>query len=563
MKRILTSIAFLCFAVGAWAQDMYDAERLSANNYYGTARSVALGNAVTALGGDLGTIGINPAGSSVNAFSQFTFTPALFFQNTRTAWSVDGSDKLVAAGRGADTKVNIPNCGLTLTLFSGDDNGLKHMTVGFLVNTTNTFLNNARASALNNAGTSFLGNLAANARGLGQRQLPGRLYAAYWSDQFGEYGPEGSCVYAGSNQVVDPTETYAYVPGDLNQEAVIERYGSKTDVILNIGLDFEDKFYLGFNLGLPSARYRNSESFSESAVSPIAFPVYFLDDDGNHEGPENEPTTYYKSSWNEFRFNVDASGVYAKLGFIWLPFEGLRVGAAFQTPTMMGVRESWVYKANSKYEDSKYNSPTISSSPGDANYSLRTPYIVNAGVAYTLGYLGFVSVDYELMDYSVMKYRDADWSFGTSADWIDVNRTINKFCGVSHSLRAGVEVKLLPELAVRAGYSMVTSPERYAKDSDGNRVVAENWHGQEVKDFRYFKDTSHAFSLGFGYSSRKSFFADAAVRLTKYPTTVYAPYYYPDYQAVDKDNKPIEAGMPYFIMDRNIVDVLLTIGWRF
>jgi hypothetical protein len=48
---------------------MYDGLTFSQNNYYGTARSIGMGNAMTAVGGDLGSIGINPAGSAVYNFS--------------------------------------------------------------------------------------------------------------------------------------------------------------------------------------------------------------------------------------------------------------------------------------------------------------------------------------------------------------------------------------------------------------------------------------------------------------------------------------------------------------
>ena len=50
--------------VGANAQTMYDALRFSENNYEGTARTIAMGNAFTALGGDPGAVTINPAGSA-------------------------------------------------------------------------------------------------------------------------------------------------------------------------------------------------------------------------------------------------------------------------------------------------------------------------------------------------------------------------------------------------------------------------------------------------------------------------------------------------------------------
>ena len=66
MKKIVLSAGlFVAAAFFAGAQDTYDAILFSQNHYYGTARSMALGNAMTALGGDLGSIGINPAGSAV------------------------------------------------------------------------------------------------------------------------------------------------------------------------------------------------------------------------------------------------------------------------------------------------------------------------------------------------------------------------------------------------------------------------------------------------------------------------------------------------------------------
>ena len=59
-KAMFTALLSLA-AVAAGAQTMYDGLTFSQNNYYGTARSIGMGNAMTAVGGDLGSIGINPA----------------------------------------------------------------------------------------------------------------------------------------------------------------------------------------------------------------------------------------------------------------------------------------------------------------------------------------------------------------------------------------------------------------------------------------------------------------------------------------------------------------------
>ena len=75
MKKILISLASLMLIASlAMGQTVSDALTFGQNNYYGTARTMGMGNAVTAVGGDLGTVSFNPAGGSVSSFSQFTFS---------------------------------------------------------------------------------------------------------------------------------------------------------------------------------------------------------------------------------------------------------------------------------------------------------------------------------------------------------------------------------------------------------------------------------------------------------------------------------------------------------
>ena len=140
MRKTAITIIFSLAAVALQAQTAYDALMFSENNYEGTARSVAMGNAFTALGGDLGAVTINPAGSAVAGYSQFSITPALTF-STNTAQGVspfdDGSlpyfEKAMKSSR---TRFNIPNVGMTLNWDTGRKSGLKSMTFGFIVNKT-------------------------------------------------------------------------------------------------------------------------------------------------------------------------------------------------------------------------------------------------------------------------------------------------------------------------------------------------------------------------------------------------------------------------------------------
>ena len=134
---ILLTVASM---VTGFAQTAYDAFLFSENNYEGTARSVAMGNAFTALGGDLGSITLNPAGSAVAGYSQFTITPGLPF-STSTAQGVspyaDGTlpyfENKMASKM---TTFSLPNLGLTINWDTNRSSGLKNVTFGFVVNKT-------------------------------------------------------------------------------------------------------------------------------------------------------------------------------------------------------------------------------------------------------------------------------------------------------------------------------------------------------------------------------------------------------------------------------------------
>ena len=85
MKKTASVIIILA-AMSAFghAQTASDAILFSSTDYEGTARTMAMGNAFTALGGDLGSISINPAGSAVAKYSQITLTPSLTLSISRT-----------------------------------------------------------------------------------------------------------------------------------------------------------------------------------------------------------------------------------------------------------------------------------------------------------------------------------------------------------------------------------------------------------------------------------------------------------------------------------------------
>ena len=153
MKKLLYSSLVLglalCFSSALRAQNMYDALNFSTNEYFGTARSMALGNAVTAIGGDLGTIGINPAGSAVASYSQLTFTPGLNISIVNSSFD-NGQGNNVPSGNVRDKGFVIPNFGASIVFDTGNRKGLRSFVFAVTSNQTSQYSFYSEAYGSNN-----------------------------------------------------------------------------------------------------------------------------------------------------------------------------------------------------------------------------------------------------------------------------------------------------------------------------------------------------------------------------------------------------------------------------
>lgn len=576
MKRTIFTALLSLTALAAGAQTMYDGLNYSQNNYYGTARSIGMGNAMTAVGGDLGSIGINPAGSAVAGYSQFTITPNLTISSMNASYSaypVGGADRFTNEQNKRLTRFSMPNIGLTFNWKTGNGTGLKAITYGLVVNGTNNFTGKMLAGGRNDK-TSYQSAIAVAADGYdmdflngysidkdGKRVDRGWDYPYYYGDDFqndpnkGKFAPWNVIANAQAGSIAnygdtdDPSYYWRYraategfsntgkkdangnyiydifLAGPLNQAYSRNITGSKYDVLFNVGFNFGDTFFVGANLGVTSLNYNYDECYKEAAENPSAFEIDFGD----------KGKTCFSDYRTRYSYTADGSGVFGKIGFLWRPVDGLRVGAAVQTPTIMEINERWIQDVNLNYTDASFNG-SAKTPEGEYSYRLRSPYRLNAGAAFTFAGMALVSADYEMTDYSTMKFmsKDGGWSNDTFSS---LNDQIRNCMGVSHMVRIGAEFKPLPEIAVRAGYNFTTTPEYVY---EGNSKTKLN-------------DRINAFSVGLGYSSNGSFFADIAARMTMLADEYISPY--ADYLS--------DLASPMILNKRDIYNVTATIGWRF
>lgn len=539
MKKIVSIALGALVALTASAQSWQDALLFSEYEYGGTARSIGMANALTAVGGDMGSIGLNPAGSAVAGYSTMAITSGVSI-SVANATSADPDFAFGDKVQSSFTRFKMPNVGFVLGVDTGRQHGLKRFTFGFLSNSTADYTGRMYTSGVN-AHNSYCGSIASRAAGYPVEALSGYRAGGqesgynWWNlDQFdatynlawdamtayrsGVIGQEAGAtdgVYLGlTDWNKGGGKTAPVAP--LWQKYGFQTKGYKHDMLVNFGLNYSDTFYIGANLGISLFSYGQGEYWYEAPDDPNTFPVIPFDENPNARFQYLEGKRIYEAK---------GSGIYFKLGALWRPFAGLRLGAAIQTPTWTDVETRMAV----------YNKASVSgvrlydcTSPEwlDA-YSLRSPWRFNAGLAYSFGKVALLSVDWEMANYGRCKFRvrDAAYDYYNQPGYInDANADIHDVLGPSHMLRAGLEVNLTPAFALRAGYALTTSGQHafLGWNDTGDLVVYQLTPEERAALLK------QQFSAGIGYKAG-AFFADLAFRYRTMPKQYFIPYQYYDY----------------------------------
>lgn len=533
MKKTIIVAAFAALAINASAQGVSDALRFGQNEYFGTARSVALGNAMTALGGDLGSVQLNPAGSAVNSYSQFTITPSLNILTGTALYSASGNVDLESSGSisNSKSKLTMPNIGVMMNYKTHRKSGLLNVSFGIVGNATSYF-NDDMSAGGTNRNSSYMGYLGALSTV--NEMTTTELSKAYYNEMPFDLWPtmvgyrSGMIFEDGNGGYMSPVEDIVggkfVLAGPIDQSYGRVSKGNRYDMVVNFGMNFSNRFFIGANLGIVDLDYSFNSYIKESAQTSDAFPVTISD-----------KPDYFQSMKFRQGYSASGSGIYAKIGIIAVPVEGLRLGATIQTPTANYITERAWFSGETEYAHNSFSETIYDDEDYLYNYKFVAPARYSVGAAYTIPGFGLISADYELADFSTSKFRNVNYSSSGSFD--DVNNTISRATGAQHMLRVGAEYTPLSNIAFRVGYNLTTCAERAMGDFD---------------DLQSVSAPTHAFAFGAGYKSAGSFFCDAAVRCSVRPYEYLYPY--PDYD----DNIS-----PEIRIANDLWSLMLTFGWRF
>jgi hypothetical protein len=425
MKKIFYASFILLNTLPGFSQNANDALRYSLISYGGTARFMGLSGAYGAVGSDFSSLSQNPAGIAVYRKSEFTISPGLYSTTTELKYfgetNSDFRNNLLLGNMGMVFALNLNE--------SRDDGVLKGLQMGFGMNRLNNFGNRIMAEGFND-GKSLLGLYADDANNGGNPFNDDDL------DPFTtRLAYDANLMVFDSGNVNNRAHWWVDMPGQVLQRKTIQFTGSSREILLSGGANFGHKLYLGLTLGFPSVRYEEESNFSEQdsrGLSSNADPQFNFD-------------AVKRSEFLLTRGN----GFNLKFGFILKPVEFIRIGGAFHTPTSYNLTDEWNSRMVSYFENG--SSYSASSPDGSYDYRLNTPMRAMGSLAIVIGKHGFVSADYEYVDYSTARLRSDDY------DFFDENEDVRTRLGSANNLRFGAEYKY-NVFAFRGGTSFYGSP---------------------------------------------------------------------------------------------------------
>lgn len=435
--------------------DLYDFSFTSHN--FGTARSMAMGNAFTALGADMVSASLNPAGIGMYVGGDFSFTPMIGVSKSKTM----GGDPYYSSGDyeyfdDHTTRMAVPSFGVVFPLSKSTGN-FTNINFAFSYNRIADFNQDRLMASYDNKAVNSVANYFRNFADIDNLQTDSSGKMDFGDDPY-YWGP----VLAYKTGLINKYEDGWFVDR-IGANALVDQYsatqtrGSLGEWAFTVGFNIVDRLYLGLSLGIQSLNYKHNTYYGEN---------YHYANDAPAVDSEDVPLDYQLHNVGYMQnTTISGSGHNFKLGLTARPFDWLRVGVAYHTPTYYSFDFTYMSDMNSDMQRVGNDPEGLGVPPGGFDYNevyspiledygsnaweFRSPSRLLAGVAVTLGRRAILSADFERSWYQTIRLQDSP--FGDELSVIYKQNCKGVFKG-SNTLRLGGEFYLLPAVALRAGY---------------------------------------------------------------------------------------------------------------
>lgn len=512
-------VAAALTAATANAQNIVNAAHLGSESISGTARYRSMAGAFGALGGDPSCMTDNPAGLAIyRGTNVLTITPHLGFTSSSSKSSEEATN--------SDNNFALSNLAAIFSYRTAGSENLVNFTFGLSFDRQQE--NYSKYNIINDSPKGSFGQYLTN-------QANNYLNGDFSPSTAFDFYNEGSMAPYLSMMAYD---VYAIVDNPNDPHAVMNPV---------IGYNAYQRLFVDESTRLD--HYNISAAFNINDYLYIGATFSISDYSSIIRSEFNEDYTYeYEGSYIAYDNNVEfkGSGYGLKAGVIWSPYDNWRVGASFHTPTWTTIDE--YYEGGMTTDDSRVDD--WSHVPDNWRYEFNTPWEFQFSTAYIFGTRGLLGIEYDLRDYTTMKYSH-NRTYGLSDSFFqNANDCIDRYMQKQHTLKVGGEYRITRNLSGRLGYAFVTSP---FKDDAlyGNIPTADiNQSYYEVTKVNHqTAGNQYYLTGGLGWSGT-NWYTDLAFMY--HHSKIHAMAYPGDFSAVD----PIDVNFGEKNWD-------LTIGYRF
>ncbi|MCB0397259.1 MAG: hypothetical protein KDD36_11425 [Flavobacteriales bacterium] len=451
MKYCLALMAIaVMYHTTAEAQNEIDALRYSQTTFGGSGRVLGMGGAFGALGGDVSSMQINPAGIGIFRKSEVSLTPAFHQFNATSVYEgyTKATDK---------SNLNFSSAGAVFTnIDKSKEFGWIATNFGFAYNRIDNYHveleaegPNAYSSLLDtylnkvNDGAGITPELMAD-------EYPLTAYMAFYT-------------YLLDTIPGDPTHYFSQIPyAGILQNRKLTSNGSHSETQLSFGANHSNKFYIGATIGFPRFRYTEMLDYSEKDHKDTipAFTSFNI-------GQELYST---------------GQGMNGKFGIIYRPHDMVRLGLAYQTPTLYTINEEFYYTVEALYDNGFNPDSTVA---GLFKYSIRTPSRTTASVGLVVYKAGLINVDVEQVNYGGAKLSSSVYGFDSE------NKNVKDKYQSATNIRVGTEWRINP-FRLRAGYAYYGNP--FKPDVANNGSHESISLGGGIRGNGYYLDLAYVFT---------------------------------------------------------------------
>ncbi len=440
-KYHLLSLFFVFISIQTYAQYQADALYFSRNFYTGSAKSVAMGGSLSAVGADISVLATNPAGMAVYKKGVMEMTPSFYVNSSQTGFN--GNVRI-------EEKYGMPFTTLGFVTATSTASDWEQISFGINYTRTNEYRAEYAASG-DNPNSSILDYYVYNAN-----TFEDPTYGDRWEGLREDLAIQTYLIEQDAND-----EYFSHVSDEQKYGEVQRRttqiIGGAGEWDFSFAANYNDFLLLGGTIGATTLKYNKESLYSEKDFAPV------MRTDGNGNEVEANP-----ESLDVFEnLTIDGVGINFKFGFLLQPVEFIRFGGAIHSRTFNRMHELYETRMSSEF-------PTPDQS-GDYTYDtdwqlnefdwrLRTPFRANAGLAFVLDQFEVgsfytipmtFSFGYEYADYSSIYMKS--YALAENFSFDNDNTYINNNYTVAHTLNSGVEFSF-GLVKLRGGYALYTSP---------------------------------------------------------------------------------------------------------